>query len=100
MGIASVVFSFLLCMAVNNLSLTQGDEYDTIVTRTTWNACFYNVYFETPDGDEQSANVLDLRIIIVDEDSVIHPKEYVHVKEYVGLFDLDHYEIVRDPDEP
>ena len=99
MGIASVVFSLLLCMAVNNLSLTQVDEYDTIVTRTIWRACFHTVYFETPDGDEQSADVLDFQIIIVDEDSVIHPQEYVHVKEYVGLFGLDHYEIVQESDE-
>ncbi|MBE6586631.1 MAG: hypothetical protein E7645_08990 [Ruminococcaceae bacterium] len=99
MGIGSVVFSLLLCMAVNNLSLNQVDEYDAIVTRTTWNACFYNVYFETPDGDEQSAKVLDFRIIVAD-DSMIKPQEYVHVREYVGLFGLEHYEIIQEFDEP
>ncbi len=99
MGIASVVFSLLLCMAVNNLSLTQVDEYDTIVTRTQWKACFHTVYFETPDGEEQSADVLDFRIIVIDEDSLIKPQQYVHVKEYEGLFGLDHYEIVQEFDE-
>lgn len=95
MGVASVIFSVLLCMSVNNLSLKQTDEYDAIVTRTYRNS----VYFEDPDGVEQQAAVLDLRIIIVDEGSQIQPQQYVRVREYVGLFGLDHYKIVKDSDE-